>query len=361
MSERYSKLFSPSENLYASGSPVVIAAGALLKDNQTGKVIAQLKLRNIGNKTIKAATVSILPFDTVGNPLGEAIQYQYLDLNAQRDNDFGSKSAILLPDITTRSFTVTVTEIAFMDNSVWAATESPWEPLTVPSALSSFHGTEFAKQFCLEYGAGCKNFPLSEKDLWHCTCGALNHQEESHCHSCKKSLATISNYNVDEINAKKNQRLAEEKVKAEHDAEQAKIKATAKAKKVRTFAIIAAAIILVCTIISSIQPHIKVVRLNTTPGSNAVVSSIPLYNDYLQIDFKLKGSFSGTMDLTHRITYADGEVKTSSWRWDDVESGETVGLEWNNGFRSYEKGTVKMEIINAKTNKVIGIIKFKTK
>jgi len=37
MSERYSKLFAFPENLYAAGSPVVIAAGALLKDNQTGK------------------------------------------------------------------------------------------------------------------------------------------------------------------------------------------------------------------------------------------------------------------------------------------------------------------------------------
>lgn len=361
MSERYSKLFALSENLYTNGSPVVIAAGALLKDNQTGKVIAQLKLRNIGNKIIKAATVSIMPFDTVGNPLGESVQYQYLDLNAQRDNDFGSKSAISLPDITTRSFAATVTEIAFVDNTVWTATTDPWEPLSVPVSLSSFHGTEFAKQFCLEYGTGCKNFPLSEKDLWHCACGALNHKEESHCHSCRKSYATISSFNVDELNEKKNKRVAEEKVKQEYDAEQAKIKAAANAKKIKIFAIIAAAIILVCTIISSIQPHIKVVRLNTTPGSNAVVSSIPLYNDYLQIDFKLKGSFSGTMDLTHRITYADGEVRTSSWRWDDVESGETCGIEWDNGFHSYEKGTVKMEIINAKTNKVIGTIKFKIK
>lgn len=32
MSERYLKLFSLEENLYIPGSPVLIAAGALLKD-----------------------------------------------------------------------------------------------------------------------------------------------------------------------------------------------------------------------------------------------------------------------------------------------------------------------------------------
>ena len=47
MAERYSRLFTLSNDLYTAGSPVVIAAGALLKDHQTGKVLAQLKLRSI--------------------------------------------------------------------------------------------------------------------------------------------------------------------------------------------------------------------------------------------------------------------------------------------------------------------------
>ena len=40
MSERYTKLFDLSENLYTESAPVVIAAGAILKDNQTGKILA---------------------------------------------------------------------------------------------------------------------------------------------------------------------------------------------------------------------------------------------------------------------------------------------------------------------------------
>ena len=91
MGERYARLFSLPENLYAAGAPVVIAAGALLKDNQTGKVLAQLKIQNIGDKSVKAATVRIVPLDTVGKPLGETVNYQYLDLNAARDTDFGQK------------------------------------------------------------------------------------------------------------------------------------------------------------------------------------------------------------------------------------------------------------------------------
>lgn len=59
MSERYTRLFALPENLYAEGSPVLLSAGALLKDNETGKVLVQLKIKNIGSKTIKAAKVRV--------------------------------------------------------------------------------------------------------------------------------------------------------------------------------------------------------------------------------------------------------------------------------------------------------------
>ena len=50
MAERYTRVYSIPDNLYAEGSPVVIKAGALLLDNKTNTVIAQLKLQNIGSK-----------------------------------------------------------------------------------------------------------------------------------------------------------------------------------------------------------------------------------------------------------------------------------------------------------------------
>ena len=153
MSERYSRLFALSENLYAAGSPVVIAAGALLKDNQTGKVIAQLKLRSIHSKGVKAVTVSIAPLNTAGNPLGEEVRHEYLDLNIRRDMEFGQKAPIALPDASTRGFGVKVVEVVFDDNTLWNASEAPWEPLPTPSSIGVVHGPEFEKQFCLKYGS----------------------------------------------------------------------------------------------------------------------------------------------------------------------------------------------------------------
>ena len=129
MSERYTRVFSLPENLYTVGSPVIISAGALLKDNQTGKVLAQLKLTNIQYKKIKAVKVKLFPLDTMGQPLGEAIDYQYLDLQLTRDGDFGAKTPIPFPDATTRSFTVEVTAVVFADNTAWYSDGASWEPI----------------------------------------------------------------------------------------------------------------------------------------------------------------------------------------------------------------------------------------
>lgn len=248
MSERYSRLFALSENQYASGSPVVIAAGALLKDNQTGKVIAQLKLRNISNKIIKAAKVCISPFDTVGNPIGEAVQYQYLDLSAKRNEDFGQKTAIALSDATTRSFAVSVDEIAFADNTIWKATGEPWEVLPAQSSFDRTHGVEFTKQLCIKYGAGCKYIPLAEKDLWYCTCGAMNSQKEDKCHACGKSYAVLSNLDYDTIRTEMETRIAAEKEQAIKDAVAAKAK-TKKAIKITAIAIPILAIMVAAAIL----------------------------------------------------------------------------------------------------------------
>ena len=254
MSERYSKLFSLPENLYTEGSPVIIAAGALLKDNQTGRVIAQLKLRNISSKTIKAATVSLLPLNTVGKPLGEAVRYEYLDLNSTRDTDFGSKSAILMPDITTRSFSTMVAEIIFADNSVWNANDATWETLKNPETLTSRLDSEMVKQFRIEYGSGAKNFFLEQEDLWYCVCGAVNRREEKACHSCRKATCDLRDIDLDVLKEHKEQRLIREREQAEKEATEAKIKEAEVRKKIGKIAAVivpALAFIIVAAVIIS--------------------------------------------------------------------------------------------------------------
>ena len=121
MSERYSKLFSAPENLYAEGAPVIVSAGNLLKDNQTGKVLVQLKIKNISNNTIKAATVVIHALDTIGKALDGDVEQEYLDLSATQGEEFGQKVAIALPNASTRGFSIEVKQVVFTDNRMGAA------------------------------------------------------------------------------------------------------------------------------------------------------------------------------------------------------------------------------------------------
>ena len=250
MSERYSKVFSLPENLYAEGAPVVIAAGALLKDNQTGRVLAQLKLRNISPKTIKAAAVCLFPMNTVGQPLGGAVRYEYLDLSSTRDTDFGSKSAIPMPDITTRSFSAAVVEVIFTDNSVWNANDATWETLKSPETLTSRLDSEMVKQFRIEYGSGAKNFFLEQKDLWHCVCGAVNRREEKACHACRKAICDLRGIDLDALKEHKNQRLIRER-------EQAAKKAAATQKNIKVLATVLIVAAVFCIVASFVNNAIK--------------------------------------------------------------------------------------------------------
>ena len=137
MSERYIRVFSLPNNLYVQGAPVLIAAGALLKDTQTGNIIAQLKLRNIGIKHIVYVKVSVVTLDSVKRPLGDRVDFDYLDIHVSRGQEFGQKTPIYLPNPVTRAYTVRVTEVAFEDGTVWSDTESSWEHLPDQELLST--------------------------------------------------------------------------------------------------------------------------------------------------------------------------------------------------------------------------------
>ncbi len=285
MSERYSKLFALSENLYSAGAPVVIAAGALQKDNQTGKVFAQLKIRNIQDKAIKAVTVKITPFDTVGKPLGGVVDYQYLDLAAARDIDFGQKTPVMLKETATRSFAVSVSEVIFSDNSIWTASDEAWEPLSAPvTPEKEFTDVELAKQYRVKYGADCKCVFKKEKDLWRCACGAVNHDSEKNCHSCQREAAALAALNVEELKADRDRRLAAEQKKAAEEkaaAEQKKAAeekaAAVKAKKTKKIAIIAAPIIIVAIVA-------VVLISDSVKRSNAYNAAVSYYHSGEEID-----------------------------------------------------------------------------
>ncbi len=253
MAERFTRLCSLPENLYAEGSPVVVAAGALQKDNQTGKIFAQLKLKNISDKRIKAAKIKIFPLDTANKWIEGEIEHEYLDLNVERDEEFGQKTAVAIPNASTRAFTIDVTQVVFADNSIWDGCDKEWDSMPKPESIADY---ELLKQYRIKYGSYWK-FAVSEhKDLWFCACGALNRCGEK-CHICGRELDALKNVSLEELLAERDARLEAERKQAEADraaaeerAEANRVAAIKRAKKARKLTLIITPIVIIAIIAS---------------------------------------------------------------------------------------------------------------
>ncbi len=212
MSERYTRLFTLPGSLYAQDSPLIILAGALLKDNQTGRVLAQLKFKNVGTKSVKAVKVSVTPLDAAGMENGQPVEHQYLDLHAARDGEFGQKEPIPFPDPTTRAFRGAITQVVFTDGSLWGPAEGAWEVLSPTRTLESvLRDQELCKEYQIQYGANCQIFPREEAGLWQCACGAWNRQGEENCHACGKNLDQLKGFDLEQLKASRDARAEKER------------------------------------------------------------------------------------------------------------------------------------------------------
>lgn len=211
MSERYARLFSLPENLYQPGSPVMILAGALLKDNQTGGILALMKFKNVGTKPIRGLKVRFFPQDLTGIDLDQPLEHQYLDLNAARDGEFGQKEPVAFPNAITRAFRVEVYQVVFADGTLWNQEQSQWSPMPPLQALETALGDkELCKEYQILYGTNCRVMPQEDKGLWRCTCGAWNMESEANCHACGKNLDQLKALDLEQLKASRDARLARE-------------------------------------------------------------------------------------------------------------------------------------------------------
>ncbi|MDO4989517.1 MAG: hypothetical protein Q4E45_03330 [Eubacteriales bacterium] len=210
MAERYTRLFSLPQDLYATCAPLVIAAGALLKDGQTGTVLAQLKLRSLSDIAISAVQLQVVGYDMAKTEVCRE-EHQYLDLNVRRDEMFGSKEAIPLPVRSVRSFSVRVLAVFFSDGSRYTGTDAPWLPLPVQQDLNArLFDAELIRQYQLETSDRSRYVPQTCGDLWMCTCGELNRIGEP-CFRCSLTLEEARQLlDVDLLRTRKTERLEAE-------------------------------------------------------------------------------------------------------------------------------------------------------
>lgn len=188
MSERYTRIYTLENNLYTEGAPVLIRAGALLRDNVTGSILGQVKFENLSSKIIIALKVRIAVFDMADRRLGEDLEHQYLYLSARPNEEFGSKNAVPLPDNAAGSFLVDVVEVIFEDKSIWTET-TKFEPVRKQDMLKDvLKDSELVKQYQIKTNSESRFLPVGYKDLYLCSCGRAYKNSMDVCPFCQKSF-----------------------------------------------------------------------------------------------------------------------------------------------------------------------------
>lgn len=223
--ERFKQLYQLEQNLYADDAPVIIEKGSLLLDNQTHTVLIQMKFHSLSEKIIKALKIRIKTYYTSGELCPEIVEYEYLDMKIEYGGQFGSNKAILLKDLSIRSFSVESYSVVYEDQEV-AEIKEPFNPLPVSKELQEeWVNRELQKQYRIETSEASEYVPIKYGKLWKCACGEWNSREL--CSMCRKSKSTIfGKFDVDiltsalEIRLKKEAAEREEQKKRE--AEEAK-------------------------------------------------------------------------------------------------------------------------------------------
>lgn len=319
--ERYSRLFRLPEKLYTLGSPLLIAAGALLKDNQTGNILAQIKFRSLSNKKIKAVKVKIKAFDVSGAEVQGVDGYQYLDLSAARNAEFGQKTAVTLPDSVTRSFSVVCTSVIFSDNSAWKAEQNAvWEPLPKQQSLENILG-KLAQQYQRDTSSISRFVPVEYSDLWICSCGTVNKREEANCCSCRaRKNLLFSALNTDTLTQNQSQfemKEAERKAieaeqkaiqKQEHKKRQAKNKKIAIISSVATVVVIAF-VVLITQVFIPMQKYNSAVSLM---DAGHYVEAIATFEEL--------GDYRDSTELLTEAMYRNANHLFESEKYDDALS-----------------------------------------
>lgn len=179
------------EDLYKEGSPVIIRSGTIF--NQDNQFLVNLIIKNISNKVINSIKLDLHIFNKANNEIEVVRDYIYLVKKMERDDEIGKDIFIALSKENPFTIGVAVTNVDFDDGDVFQSSNSIWFQ-SLPKAITlyeKFENNETVEQFKRDFVkdfAEKKNVipnivPFVYKDLWCCSCQAINHDGES-CHNC---------------------------------------------------------------------------------------------------------------------------------------------------------------------------------
>ena len=216
---KYAHIFKNYEGSYLPGCPVIIMGRALVKEEYTGDIYAQVKFQNIGGKSVAGISASVTVFDVYGKELGSIKNFQYRNLDEGCGNEFGSKTLIPL-DTNARGFEVRLDEVRFADGSALEFRNGSWEKLPEQELIADRLGKELAEEYCRETSRASRYVPCKNEDIWLCSCGAVNMADEDSCRTCGQKYSELTEA-LDEEKLKKAYEEKARKKKIEDDEKHA--------------------------------------------------------------------------------------------------------------------------------------------
>ena len=187
---RFNIVFDMGEPLYAKDTKIVIEKVVLTKDNETGKVFAQIKMSNLLSKTLIAVKISLTGYDVSGEKIEET-EFTYLDLTVAQGEVFGQKTPVDFQNSTVRSFDVKITETVYSDGTKCNDGGSGSCAIPSPEKLSSELSLSEIGQYKSDNTRNAEYIIDEFSDLWRCTCGRLNTESSDCCYSCGASRENL--------------------------------------------------------------------------------------------------------------------------------------------------------------------------
>ena len=308
---KYIQVFKNYEGSYLPGCPVIIVGKALVKEEYTGDIYAQVKFQNIGSKSIVGISASVTVFDVYGKELNSVKDIQYLNLNVERGSEFGSKTLIPL-DTNARSFDLGLDQVRFADGSALQLHHNSWEKLPEQELLIDKLGKELAEEYYRQTSQSSRYVPCKNKSIWLCSCGAVNLADEESCRDCgQKYSELVTALDEDKLAASIKQRLEEE---ARLNAERAEKEAKSRRKRTKTICISLAIIFAIC--LSAYMVKNVLVPGNAYKSAMALYDAKDYYNAYAGFD-ALK-NYRDSQDMACECKYLYGQKLCSEEKLDEA-------------------------------------------
>ena len=347
MNERYIRLFKCPAPQAQGDAPVLLAAGVLLGDKQTGNVLAQLKMQNISQKEIKVVYASLLCKDAMNTPLEESVDVKYMDLQVHSGDYFADRHPILIANTAVRSFSLQLTAVMFADGTTWKASgHTGYELLPDGNDYSS----EQIGQ--LRYETGNTEFCMSEmqyKANRRCCCGQWNLSTEKYCVHCGADFEGLAplldpqqlmdHYNA-RIKAEEEERLrrqiererklAEEKRQRElRQKQETERLAKEKSRRKKTAIILTSSLTIVAVLAFATISLVTKVILPASHYKKAESLRDTGEWDAAAAEFAELGEYKDAAEQVFATYYTAGEAKRAAGDWDGAVAAFTSAGEYS--------------------------------